>query len=56
MVKFLLGNPECQVTPCIGVWIEIIARSLIKMFWMVTPCIGVWIEMKNGSFQRWLKF
>ncbi len=33
------------VTPCVGVWIEIIFISLKFKPPPVTPCVGVWIEI-----------
>ena len=33
-----------NVTPCVGVWIETIFRSVISPPNHVTPCVGVWIE------------
>ncbi len=45
MVLKLLNAVVWVVTPCVGVWIEIIYRiyRLVPLF--VTPCVGVWIEM-----------
>ena len=34
-----------QVTPCVGVWIEINKEILEKVGCSVTPCVGVWIEI-----------
>ena len=34
-----------QVTPCVGVWIEIAEDTAIAIGLMVTPCVGVWIEI-----------
>ena len=34
------------VTPCVGVWIEIVFIPEIKNLIDVTPCVGVWIEIK----------
>ena len=34
-----------QVTPCAGVWIEIVLRLTEKSLTDVTPCAGVWIEI-----------
>ncbi len=33
------------VTPCVGVWIEIICLRRIRLAAAVTPCVGVWIEI-----------
>ena len=33
------------VTPCAGVWIEIMCTVRIAAAILVTPCAGVWIEM-----------
>ena len=33
------------VTPCVGVWIEIISVAPILPIASVTPCVGVWIEI-----------
>ena len=33
------------VTPCVGVWIEIINFCLFSGKNPVTPCVGVWIEI-----------
>ena len=49
------------VTPCVGVWIEIVnSVSDVKRI-AVTPCVGVWIEiqrynglrMKHSSLPAW---
>ena len=35
------------VTPCVGVWIEIlICLSIKAALIIVTPCVGVWIEIR----------
>ena len=34
------------VTPCVGVWIEIIASNARAAANYVTPCVGVWIEIR----------
>ena len=39
-----------QVTPCVGVWIEMSSLLLIISRLLVTPCVGVWIEMLPWSF------
>ena len=37
---------ECfNVTPCVGVWIEIEYLPNHPMRSAVTPCVGVWIEI-----------
>ena len=33
------------VTPCVGVWIEIIMGAVKNGTLSVTPCVGVWIEI-----------
>ena len=33
------------VTPCVGVWIEIMRIKIVCQRKIVTPCVGVWIEM-----------
>ena len=33
------------VTPCAGVWIEILPLSFSPLRTIVTPCAGVWIEI-----------
>ena len=43
-------NPALnQVTPCVGVWIEIMVESGDTTSGSVTPCVGVWIEIDNTS-------
>ena len=34
----------CNVTPCVGVWIETLYTILQQHGDCVTPCVGVWIE------------
>ncbi len=34
-----------MVTPCVGVWIEIVANMQGQNALQVTPCVGVWIEI-----------
>ena len=34
-----------QVTPCVGVWIEILKESISTKITKVTSCVGVWIEI-----------
>ena len=41
------------VTPCAGVWIEILYSSVLFMFSYVTPCAGVWIEI--SAYMRIIK-
>ncbi len=38
-----------QVTPCVGVWIEIETISYKQLVVFVTPCVGVWIEIALGE-------
>ena len=38
------GDEVFDVTPCMGVWIETLARERTKNRLNVTPCMGVWIE------------
>ena len=33
------------VTPCVGVWIEILVSYARYLIHLVTPCVGVWIEI-----------
>ena len=41
------------VTPCVGVWIEIVSVISSIPTLVVTPCVGVWIEMScTGTRQR----
>ena len=43
---YLLGvSVICDVTPFLGVWIEIYETSIIPDAVWVTPFLGVWIEM-----------
>ena len=37
------------VTPCVGVWIEIVCEWKHLFSMVVTPCVGVWIEIANNS-------
>ena len=37
------------VTPCVGVWIEIMNLSYLSKEQSVTPCVGVWIEITAVS-------
>ena len=34
-----------SVTPCVGVWIEILKSMPSVRIEQVTPCVGVWIEI-----------
>ena len=36
-----------QVTPCAGVWIEMLNIALWMLNAFVTPCAGVWIEIDD---------
>ena len=38
-----------NVTPCVGVWIEITSYGSLCMAVNVTPCVGVWIEICTFS-------
>ncbi len=38
-----------MVTPCMGVWIEIVHGIPDKSIIAVTPCMGVWIEIINST-------
>ena len=43
---------NCFVTPCVGVWIEIIGEvEKIYHVGFVTPCVGVWIEISHQMVQ-----
>ena len=35
------------VTPCVGVWIEIVQKQNGNRRNKVTPCVGVWIEINT---------
>ena len=37
-----------DVTPCVGVWIEIKDNEDEVSANSVTPCVGVWIEISGG--------
>ena len=39
------------VTPCVGVWIEILKEAKILAAHYVTPCVGVWIEIAAKSLE-----
>ena len=41
-----------QVTPCAGVWIEIIGNRNNAVDEQVTPCAEVWIEIRSSENQR----
>ena len=36
---------DSDVTPCVGVWIEICPIAVWSAQSAVTPCVGVWIEI-----------
>ncbi len=38
-------EPLSEVTPCVGVWIEIARQVIYIHNESVTPCVGVWIEI-----------
>ena len=42
--SYIVPNPNCGVTPCVGVWIETVVSLLPMKLIEVTPCVGVWIE------------
>ena len=48
----LISSVSFPVTPCVGVWIEIMRKLGFRIKWVVTPCVGVWIEIvrRSGSF------
>ena len=51
-LKYFQGQPTCHlicVTPCAGVWIEILDGGNTFTEEMVTPCAGVWIEINVES-------
>ena len=35
-----------HVTPCVGVWIEMVVLWVFVDTQLVTPCVGVWIEIR----------
>ncbi len=37
---------QLDVTPCVGVWIEIDLLWGRSRMDLVTPCVGVWIEIR----------
>ena len=39
---------KTNVTPCAGVWIEMMKKLIEDWAKFVTPCAGVWIEIKPG--------
>ena len=39
--------PSQEVTPLMGVWIEIYCRCELRLMRFVTPLVGVWIEMTD---------
>ena len=42
---------QYAVTPCAGVWIEIVFLGVDPIKEIVTPCAGVWIEI-NASLNN----
>ena len=44
MVSYLTN-----VTPLVGVWIEMIIAWIVTDIIAVTPLVGVWIEIRNSS-------
>ena len=47
-LKFINGlgaSWHYDVTPCVGVWIEILLSWQGGKRCFVTPCVGVWIEI-----------
>ena len=49
--KVLLDYPP-EVTPCMGVWIETLLRSMQHCSRGVTPCMGVWIETSSDCWRQ----
>ena len=41
------GKFDIEVTPCVGVWIEIVSIPENSNAFLVTPCVGVWIEIHS---------
>ena len=41
-----------MVTPCVGVWIEMLILSQKGTLPDVTPCVGVWIEIQKRQALR----
>ena len=41
------GENSISVTPCVGVWIEILDQLKLSQIKKVTPCVGVWIEISE---------
>ena len=41
-----------EVTPCMGVWIEIEIPYPSQLSEYVTPCMGVWIEIVQRFLRR----
>ena len=48
-IRKLLVN--IAVTPFVGVWIEIVSRSMMQMIRNVTPFVGVWIEIYQVHYK-----
>ena len=44
-------EPE-HVTPCVGVWIEILPKPHSMQLTTVTPCVGVWIEICKAKVKQ----
>ena len=42
-----MGVRRRDVTPCVGVWIEITYHLSRFLTIRVTPCVGVWIEIRQ---------
>ena len=42
---------RCFVTPCVGVWIEIVGDLINPAKSIVTPCVGVWIEIGKAYWR-----
>ncbi len=42
------------VTPCVGVWIEILNVMTMRVNCWVTPCVGVWIEIYSTVWSQYL--
>ena len=45
----LLQMVLADVTPCVGVWIEILKFDTEISEKGVTPCVGVWIEIQHTT-------
>ena len=44
------------VTPCVGVWIEIVLYLKKLMDFYVTPCVGVWIEINRAQMTKFFHY